>query len=536
MVYLAEQLNLGRRVALKVMASQLSGDEGYKARFQREARLAAALDHPHVVPVFEAGEADGLLYLAMRYVDGTDLAALLTGSGPLEPARAAQVARQVGAALDAAHAQGLIHRDVKPANVLLADQDGELHAYLTDFGIAKDSAASTQLTHTGEWVGTLDYVAPEVLDKRRVDARADIYSLGCVLFQMLTGRVPYEGTSMQKLWGHANNPPPSVTELSPGLPRALDHVVARAMAKDPDDRFLSAGDLGRAAQAAASGGGAALTELSVASGAAATGSPDSVAPTRPVAPTTQPHAPSFVQDREEPDPATVRLSRSRSSWRRFGLPAAILLILALGGAGALLLAGSGDDSGDGGSGDVNAQQAAEETPPKADAAKKSESKESASEDSAAGAEPPSSGSAPARPARYVPYTPSTFGYSTELPAGRGWSEPAETEPTPNRLYRTTVRGPQGFVLIIDYTPLEPAAFGNDFDARRELPHPAFDSMTEYVFSGGNIPECADSTCVDYIVNDEAGGFGYGVLAGGTSDPGLARDVARRVAEGLVYEN
>ena len=352
---------------------------------------------------------------------------------------------------------------------------------------------------------------------------------------MLTGRVPYEGTSMQKLWGHANNPPPSVTELSPGLPRALDHVVARAMAKDPDDRFLSAGDLGRAAQAAASGGGAALTELSVASGAAATGSPDSVAPTRPVAPTTQPHAPSFVQDREEPDPATVRLSRSRSPWRRFGLPATILLILALGGAGALLLAGSGDDSGDGGSGDVNAQQAAEETPPKADAAKKSESKESASEDSAAGAEPPSSGSAPARPARYVPYTPRrrVLDRAARGPwVVRAGGNRADAEPAlPHHR-----QGAQGFILIIDYTPLEPAAFGNDFDARRELPHPAFDSMTEYVFSGGYIPECADSTCVDYIVNDEAGGFGYGVLAGGTSDPGLARDVARRVAEGLVYEN
>jgi hypothetical protein len=135
----------------------------------------------------------------------------------------------------------------------------------------------------------------------------------------------------------------------------------------------------------------------------------------------------------------------------------------------------------------------------------------------------------------VDYTPSTFGYSTELPAGRGWSEPAETEPTPNRLYRTTVRGPEGFILIIDYTPHEPATFGHGYDARRELSHPEFGSMTEYVFSGGVIPECAKS-CVDYIVNDDAGGFGYGVLAGGTSDPGLARDVGRRVAESLVYND
>ena len=524
-VYLAEQLKLGRRVALKVMASEFSGDDGYKARFQREARLAAALDHPHVVPLFEAGEAQGLLYLAMRYVDGTDLAALLAAGGPLAPSRAALIVRQVGAALDAAHAQGLIHRDVKPANVLLAEQDADLHAYLTDFGIAKDSAAVTQLTHTGEWVGTLDYIAPEVFESRRVDARADIYSLGCVLFQMLTGRVPYDGSSMQKMWGHANVPPPIPTEFSPGVPRALDDVVTRAMAKNPEDRFLSAGDLGRAAQAAAGGGGAHLTERSVARGAAATGAPDSLAPTKPAPPSTQQHTPSFVEEREEPEPATARLSRSRSPWRRVGLPAGVLLLLALGAGGAVLLAGGGDDSD--GDGQAVGRTAATSAAKPADPPR--EDKQSAQTNQTPSASPP------ARPARFVDYTPSSFGYSTQLPAGKGWSEPAETEPTPNRLYRTTVRGPRGFILIIDYTPHEPAAFGHGYDARRELSHPEFGSMTEYVFSGGVIPECAKS-CVDYIVNDDAGGFGYGVLAGGTSDPGLARDVGRRVAESLVYND
>ena len=508
-VYLAEQLKLGRRVALKVMASEFSGDEGYKARFQREARLAAALDHPHVVPLFEAGEAQGLLYLAMRYVDGTDLAALLSARGPLEPSRAAVIARQVGAALDAAHAQGLIHRDVKPANILLAEQEGDLHAYLTDFGIAKDSAAGTQLTHTGEWVGTLDYIAPEVFESRRVDARADIYSLGCVLFQMLTGRVPYAGSSMQKMWGHANEPPPIPTEVNPGIPSALDDVVTRAMAKNPEERFLSAGDLGRAAQTAAGGGGAHLIERSVARGAAATGSPDSLAPTKPAPPPTEPA--------QQPEHATARLSRSRSSWRRLVLPAGVLTLLAAGGAGALLL-GGGDDS------EPDGQTVARTTATPAAKTDESPPREEESEPAA-----------PTRPARFVDYTPSTFGYSTELPAGRGWSEPAETEPTPNRLYRTTVRGPEGFILIIDYTPHEPAAFGHGYDARRELSHPEFGSMTEYVFSGGVIPECAKS-CVDYIVNDDAGGFGYGVLAGGTNDPGLARDVGRRVAESLVYND
>lgn len=538
-VYLAEQLKLGRRVALKVMASELSADAGYKARFEREARLAAALDHPHVVPLFEAGEAEGLLYLAMRYVDGTDLAALLAMGGPVEPRRAALIARQIGAALDAAHTRGLIHRDVKPANVLVAEPDGELHAYLTDFGIAKDSAASTQLTHTGEWVGTLDYLAPEVLDRGRVDARADIYSLGCVLFQTLSGRVPYQGSSIQKMWGHANEPPPSVGELNPHVPRALDDVVARAMAKRPEDRFPSAGDLGRAAQAAASGHPAPPGEHSVATGAAATGAPDSLAPTRdavpstrPVAPSTQPHAPSFAEHGGTADHPTARLARSRTPRRGIAIPAGIIALVALGASGALLLAGQGNDPGRDG---PSARKAAKTSAPNSDTTKTNANTPKKKD------EAPTAGQAeqtprplpPVRPARYVSYTPPTFGYSTEIPAGRGWSAPAESEPTTNRLYRTTIRGPRGFVLIIDYTPHEPAVFGHGYDARRQLAHPQFGSMTEYVFSGGIIDECQQTTCVDYIVNDDAGGFGYGVLAGGTSDPGLARDVGRRVAQSLV---
>jgi len=520
-VYLAQQLKLDRRVALKVMAAELSGDEGYKARFEREARLAAALDHPHVIPLFETGEAAGLLYLAMRYVDGIDLAASLKRDGALEPGRAALIARQVGAALDAAHARGLIHRDVKPANILLAEQDGELHSYLTDFGIAKDSAASTQLTHTGEWVGTLDYVAPEVLDTRRVDARADIYSLGCVLFQMLTGRVPYEGTSIQKMWGHANEPAPSACELNPRIPAALDAVVARAMAKDPDDRFASAGDLGRAAQAAATGAPTQLAELSVAIGAAATGAPDSLAPTRPAGPDARPATPAA-------EPATRRLDDGRGPWRRMAIPLALIAVAGAGAAAAILLAG-GDGGSETGGGATQARATDTEGSSRTGADTPERTSSTPAEEPSQGATPPG------RPARWVDYSPSTFGYSTELPAGRGWSQPAESEPTPNRLYRTTVTGPDGFVLVIDYTPHEPATFGGDFDARRRLDHPFFGSMTEYVFSGGNFPQCADSTCVDYIVNDEQGGFGYGVLGGGTDDPGLARDVARRVAESLTYE-
>jgi serine/threonine protein kinase len=199
-VYLAEQLNLGRKVALKFMTADLSADPDFAERFTREARLAASLDHQNVVPIFETGSIDGVLYLAMRYVPGTDLRAVLARDGPLSPADAARITEQVAAALDAAHARGLVHRDVKPANVLLAGNDASGHLYLADFGLTKEmDAQSGGLTKTGQFVGTLDYVAPEQIQGERVDARSDVYALGCVLFQMIGGRVPYQGSEAHKL-------------------------------------------------------------------------------------------------------------------------------------------------------------------------------------------------------------------------------------------------------------------------------------------------------------------------------------------------
>jgi hypothetical protein len=513
-VYLAEQLKLGRDVALKVMAGDLSGDEGYKTRFEREARLAAALDHPNVVPLFEAGEADGLLYLAMRYVDGTDLAALLAKDTRVDPDFAATVISQVGAALDAAHLKGLIHRDVKPANVLLTGPHEAPHAYLTDFGIAKDSAANTALTHSGEWVGTLDYVAPEQLERRRVDARADVYSLGCMLFQMLAGRVPFDGTALQKLWSHLNDAPPSLSDVDSSLARAFDPIVARAMAKEPDDRFPSAGDLGRAIVAAAGGGRVTLPERSVATGAAASGVSDSVAPTRPVGGPVQvtPVAPERVSEA-----ATAPLGRPRSKVRGLGVAAAVLALVAVGVIGGLVLGGSGGedvkqvDTVVDTSGDETASETTEEAPePK----------------------PPP---AP-EPVRYTSYSPSAGGWSAELPAGGDWSDPDETEETAGRRFRTTVRGSDGVFVIVDYTPLEEASFGGDPDSTREFSHPVFDSMTEYIFSNGGFPECENTTCVDYILNAASTGPGFAVLAGGGTDASLAKNIARHAADSLVPED
>jgi len=540
-VYLAEQLRLGRDVALKAIAAELSTDAGYKARFQREARLAASLDHPNVVPVFEAGEAEGLLYLAMRYVDGTDVARLLAREGRLEPVLAASTVRQVAAALDAAHQKGLIHRDVKPANILVASgHDGNPHVYLTDFGIAKDSAANTGLTHTDEWVGTLDYVAPEQFEKGRVDARADIYSLGCVLFQMLSGSIPYDGTAMQKMWSHANEAPPSLAETDPDLAKAFDPVIGRAMAKPPEERFPSAGDLARAAVATARGELVTVAERSVATGAAATGASDSVAPTRHIVErrATKPLAPANGPGRS--DDATARLSPPRRRLRGLGVAAAVLALVAAGVAGGMALSSSDD----GGSERTAAAEPTDpattsdepagprETEPKA---QKRKPKPAAQTPEPAPEPAPTPAPRP-KPVRYTGYTPAGGGYWTEIPSGGGWSSPAESEETAGRLYRTTVRGPDGLLLIIDHTPLEPAAFGAGYDSRRELPHPWFGSMTEYVFSGGRIPECQTTTCVDYIVNSAGSGPGFGVLAGGTTDAGLAQSIARHVAETLVVED
>jgi non-specific serine/threonine protein kinase len=246
-VYRASQLQLTRTVALKLVTPSLARDTSFRERFRREWMIAASMDHPNVIPVYEAGEEDGVLYLAMRWVEGTDLRETID-NGPLEPARAAHIVAQVASALDAAHERGLIHRDVKPANILLTDQD---HVYLTDFGLTKHASTISGLTRTGQWVGTVDYTAPEQIEGTSVDRQTDVYSLGCVLFETLTGRAPYKRENdLATLWAHVYAPPPSVRELAPHVSEQLEAIVQRAMSKDPGKRFGSAGELGEAALAA----------------------------------------------------------------------------------------------------------------------------------------------------------------------------------------------------------------------------------------------------------------------------------------------
>ncbi|WP_371494332.1 serine/threonine protein kinase [Kitasatospora sp. NBC_00374] len=240
-VYRAEDLRLGRTVAVKLLAPELARNDVFRSRFAHESKVAAAIDHPHIVPVYEAGEADGLLYIAMRYVQGRDLRIMLDRQGPLAIPQTARIAVQVASALDAAHAHDLVHRDVKPGNILVAegtDPDHPEHAYLTDFGLTKKSLSLTGLTTVGQFVGTLDYVAPEQISGKPVDGRCDVYGFGCVVFEMLTGAPPFEREDdLALLWAHLHDEPPRLTERRPDLPPALDGVLGRALAKAPEERF-----------------------------------------------------------------------------------------------------------------------------------------------------------------------------------------------------------------------------------------------------------------------------------------------------------
>jgi serine/threonine-protein kinase len=251
-VFRAQDERLGRVVALKILAPVLADDEAFRRRFIRESRAAAAVDDPHIIPVFEAGEAGGVLFIAMRYVAGGDVRSLLRRSGQLPALRAASIVSPVASALDAAHDAGLVHRDVKPANMLIDTRAGRPdHVYLSDFGLSKGALSSVGLTGSGLFLGTPDYVSPEQIAGREVDGRADQYALACAAFEMLSGQPPFlRDHGMAVIYAHASEAPPPLTSRRPGLPAALDAVLARALAKDPADRYGSCQEFGEAMRSA----------------------------------------------------------------------------------------------------------------------------------------------------------------------------------------------------------------------------------------------------------------------------------------------
>ncbi len=238
-LYRARQVRLDRHVALKLVGEEAARDPVVRERLRREARMVAALDHPNVVPLYAAGEEDGTVYIVTRWVEGTELGSLIHSEGPLAPGRAARAAAQIAAALEVAHEKGLVHRDVKPSNVIMTPED---HVYLTDFGLAKRADTQPGLTAVDQMLGTVDYVAPEQIEGSEPDARGDIYSLGCLLFEMLTGEPPFAGQKggMAKMWAHVNAEVPSARERRPEVPAALEDVILSAMAKAPETRPTAA--------------------------------------------------------------------------------------------------------------------------------------------------------------------------------------------------------------------------------------------------------------------------------------------------------
>jgi hypothetical protein len=309
-VYKAMDVDLDRAVALKLIAPEYTEDETAATRFKTEARLAASLEHPNIVPVHRGGEENGVLYLAMRFVPGTNLRRLVN-RGPLALDVTVDVITQIAGALDAAHARGMVHRDVKPANILLSDETAHTHAYLTDFGLTKRPGSTGNLTGTGLWVGTADYVAPEQIQGEEIDGRADVYSLGCVLYEMLTGEVPYpKDGDIAKLWAHISSPPPLPSAVRRDLVPAFDEIVARATAKDPADRYASAGAMAIAVREAVAlqrqdQAGGAIAPASVSQPAPPPAAPTVTAASMAAAPSSQPPAPTAAPSWPAAAPSTA---------------------------------------------------------------------------------------------------------------------------------------------------------------------------------------------------------------------------------------
>ena len=323
-VYRATQISLGRLVALKVISPEIANQPDFQARFEHESRLAASIDHPHVVSIYAAGEHEGQAYIAMQWVDGRSLHDALRGGG-LDPDRAVIIVAQIAGALDAAHATGLLHRDVKPANIILRSLAGGDHAYLTDFGVAKRTDVGvTGLTRTGHIVGTLTYMAPEQIRGDPGDGRSDLYSLGCVLFESLAGRQPFERShEAAVMFAHVNDPRPVVSELRPELGTRFDAVVQRAMAIEPADRYPTGSELAAAANVA---------RLGPAAPTAPGPAPTAPGETRPAAtapPATPPPAPPPRRD-EVAEADTARIPPPKRRRGPFAALAALAIVAGIG--------------------------------------------------------------------------------------------------------------------------------------------------------------------------------------------------------------
>jgi serine/threonine protein kinase len=334
-VYKARQRSLGRVVALKVIREEIARTPEYRDRFLREARLAAAVDHPHIVSVYDVGTADDQVFLSMQWIDGEDLRHVLARSGQLIPERAVNIARQLAGALDAVHMAGLVHRDVKPANVLLRQMDGTDHAYLTDFGVAKPADTVENLTQTGWVVGTTGYLSPEQIMGQEPGPASDLYALGCLLFESLTGQPPFRAENEMALrWAHAHEPRPSSSAVLPSLGRTYDEFFAVALAVDPVNRFKSGRAFANALTAVHDG----QQESTTADQPVSMHEPTAVGPPTPLPPTPPPGVPAYP-----PYGYVTPVPAHSEQQQRSGNPLALILlgVVALAGiaVGALAAAG-----------------------------------------------------------------------------------------------------------------------------------------------------------------------------------------------------
>jgi serine/threonine-protein kinase len=345
-VYKAEHPRLGSTVALKVMAPELASDDIFRTRFLEESRTAAALNHPNVIPIYDMGPCEDLLFLAMRYVAGADMRAMLRAQRTLAPDRALFLIEQTARALDAAHRRGLVHRDVKPGNILVEradDNDDPDHVYLADFGITKHVTSRSGLTSTGQLMGTIDYVAPEQIQARPVDGRTDLYSLGCVMYECLTGSVPFvKDIDAAVLWAHVEEVPPMPSALQPELPRAIDDVIMRALAKEPADRYGSCRELVTEAQSALRGAAAPPTTQTDLRSALRSEAPRSERPGReppgggpPREQTTADISPPGAGQPGAGPSTPGREPARRNSRRRLAIAAAAVVLIAAAVAGVL---------------------------------------------------------------------------------------------------------------------------------------------------------------------------------------------------------
>jgi len=580
-VHLAEHVTLGRRVALKLLAPELGDDPAFRERFVREARLAARLEHPNVVTVYDAGSADAGLWLAMRYVDGEDLGARLRRvGGPLPPAEAVAIVEQVAAALDHAHGQGLVHRDVKPANVLL-ESDGR--ALLTDFGLTKELDGTRELTRTGAVLGSIDYMAPEQIEGGEIGPWTDVYALTATLVAALTGAPAYEGSTAGRLYAHVNAPPPRLAERRPEL-APFDAVVAHGMAKDPADRPASAGALAARARRALA------DQPTVAQDAPTRALPPPAAdedathvalprPTPPAGaaprprPRDRPEEDDAVAGSSEGDVAGGTLVRppagpgpvaagarravappddpSRRPAPRWAVVVLGLLAVGLVATVVLILTGGADErpravatrTADGSDGEEAGAGTTTDATATGTATATGEQPPAAG-GTAGGAEDPApvAGGGTIAPAAGEPlpaggepasYADPSGSWRTLLARPRGgWGAPARTSEAGGRRFRLRQAGPDGRLILVDHTPALPATFeARPGDERRPIAGTAFGAVEGYGFRGRRlvgVPECRRSFCVDVPLNAGPGGPGWGVLVAAPT-PDEAWATATRVA-------